>query len=82
MTKNISLETELRHAIEDAVIGELMRPGLAGRIKTIARAILIRHRLPQSRVVVTQQGMGFDVRVWVQSPGARVKEIRLTFGTL
>ena len=82
MKKKIDLETELRHAIEDAVVGSIMRPGLAGRIKTIARAILIRHRLPQSKVVVSQNGMGFDVTIWVQSPGARVREIRLNFGAL
>ena len=80
MKQNNDLETELRYAIEDAVIGEIMRPGLVGRIKTIARAILIRRRLPHSRVDVSQTGMGFDVRVWIQHPGARVKEIRLRFG--
>jgi len=82
MKKKMNLETELRYAIEDAVVGEIMRPGLSGRIKTIARAILIRHRLPQSKVVVSQVGSGFEVTVWVQSPGARVREIRLNFGAL
>ena len=80
MTNSPPLETELRHAIEDAIVGEIMRPGLAGRIKTIARAILIRRRLSQSKVLVSQSGMGFDVRIYIQQPGARVQEIRVNVG--
>ena len=82
MRQKIDLETELRHAIEDAVVGEIMRPGLAGRIKTIARSILIRHRLPQSKVSVSQSGLGFEVMILVQSPGAIVQKIRLNIGGL
>ena len=82
MTNNAPLETQLRHAIEDAVVGEIMRPGLAGRIKTIARGILIRHRLTQSKVEVSKMGMGFDVRIYIQKPGARVEEIRLNISGL
>ena len=80
MRNQSALETELRHAIEDAVVGAILRPGLAGRIKTIARAILIRHRLSRSQVIVNQRGTGFDVTVLIQEPGARVREIRLNVG--
>ena len=78
----IPLEEELTIAIEDAVVGEILRPSLVGRMKTVARAILLRRGHGNSRVSVRQVGTGFEVEVFLQRPGARVQQIHLRFGSL
>ena len=80
--KHIPLEEELTHAIEDAVVGEIMRPSLVGRLKTVARAILLRRGHQNSRIAVRQIGNGFEVEVYLQRPGTRVRQIHLRFGSL
>ena len=78
----ISLEEELTVAIEDAVVGEILRPSLVGRLKTVARAILLRRGHGNSRISVCQVGNGFEVEVFLQRPGARVRQIHLRFNSL
>jgi hypothetical protein len=80
--KTIPLEEELTVAIEDAVVGEILRPSLAGRLKTIARAILLRRGHGKSQISVRQVDNGFEVEIFLQRPGARVQQIHLRFGSL
>ena len=77
-----ALKQELQIAMEDAVIGEIMRPSLVGRLKTIGRSILLRHGLRKSHVHVERQGNGFAIKVYLQQPGAVVREIWLSLQTL
>ena len=78
----VPLEEELTFAIEDAVVGEILRPSLVGRVKTIARAILLRRGHGKSKISVRQVGNGFEVEVFLPRPGARVQQIHLKFGAL
>ena len=70
-----ALKYELQMAMEDAVIGEIMRPSLIGRLRTIGRSILLRHGLNKSHIHVERQGNGFSIKVYLQQPGAIVREI-------
>ena len=80
MNKLEVLKEELRFALEDAVMGAILRPSLVGRLKMIARSILLRHGLGKSHVDIKQQGNGFEVKIYLQQPGAVVREIWLSLG--
>ena len=73
------LERELRTAVEDAVIGEPLRPGLAGRAKTAAMGVLHRHRI-RGKVLVQQQGRGFAVEVILPPAPQRVQRVVIRLG--
>ncbi len=73
------LERELRGAVEDAIIGEPLRPGLAGRAQTAAMGVLHRHRIA-GRVVVRQQGAGFTVEVILPPGPQRVQRVVIRMG--
>ena len=74
------IERDLRHAVEDAVIGEPLRPGLAGRAKTAAMGVLHRHRIRGGRVVVHQRGAGFAVEVILPAGPQRVQRVVIRMG--
>jgi hypothetical protein len=74
------LEADLRAAMEDAIVGEPMSAMLEGRLKTVARAVLLRHRLGAARVLVRREGAGFRVRVDLPPGAARVTSIHLRLG--
>ncbi|MEC7988159.1 MAG: hypothetical protein VX278_23535 [Myxococcota bacterium] len=74
------LETEIRYAIEDAVIGERLDSSLIGRVKTVVRAILLRRGLGAARTQVELSGTGLNVRITLPPNVPRVRMIRLSFG--
>ena len=73
------LEQELRAAVEDAVIGEPLRPGLAGRAQTAAMGVLHLHRI-RGKVVVHRQGRGFAVEVILPPAPQRVQRVVIRMG--
>ena len=73
------LEQELRFAVEDAVIGQPLRSGLAGRAKTAAMGVLHRHRI-RGRVIVHQHGAGFSVEVILPPKPHRVQRVVISMG--
>jgi len=73
------LERELRNAVEDAVIGEPLRSGLAGRAQTAAMGVLHRHRI-RGRVVVHRRGAGFSVEVILPPGPQRVQRVIIRMG--
>ena len=74
------LKTELRSAIEDAVIGERLDDSLVGRVKTVARAILLRHRLAKAQIHVSCNKEGLSIQIILPEKGPRVGMIQLSFG--
>ena len=74
------LETEIRYAIEDAVIGDRLDSSLIGRVKTVIRAILLRRGLGAARTQVELSDVGLNVRITLPPNVPRVRVIRLSFG--
>jgi len=74
------LRAALEAALEDAAVGEPSSAALEGRLRTVARAVLLRHGLGQSRVEVRRQGAGLAVRVILPPGTARVRELVVTLG--
>ncbi|MCB9742138.1 MAG: hypothetical protein H6741_35295 [Alphaproteobacteria bacterium] len=73
----MTLEEELQLALEDAIMGQNLGPGLPGRVATAARAVLLRHGLGRSQVSARQVGAGVEVSILLPAPQARVRQIRL-----
>jgi hypothetical protein len=73
------LEQELRYAVEDAIVGEPLRPGLGERARSAAVGVLHRHNIRSGRVVVRRQGAGFVVEVILPPGPARVQQVVLRF---
>jgi hypothetical protein len=74
-----ALKTALQHAIEDAVIGERLDRALHGRVKTVARAILLRHGLGRAQVRTALVQGGLSVEIVLPTAGPRVGVIRFAF---
>ena len=74
------LKRELQHAIEDAIIGEPLRPGLAGRAKTAAMNVLYRHRIRGGRVNVHQRGAGDSVALRLPAAPQRLQRAVVSVG--
>jgi len=74
------LEQEIRYAVEDAIIGEPLRPSLAGRARSAVAGVLHRHSVRGAQVKVTQRGPGFYVEVVIPPGPARVQRVVLRFG--
>jgi len=75
-----ALKQELCVAIETEVVGERMDAMLVGRIKLVAREILLRNGLGKAKIQVETLPAGFSVRVFLPTQGRRVKVIQLTIG--
>ena len=75
-----NIEQELRYAVEDAIISEPLRPGLAGRAKTAAMSVLHRHRIRGGKVIVHQRGAGFAVEVILPAGPQRVQRVVIRMG--
>lgn len=75
-----TLEDELRCAVEDAIVGQPLRAGLAGRAQSAAMGVLVRHNIRGGQVRVSQQGAGFAVEVLLPPGPQRVRHIVLRFG--
>ena len=78
--KQEALKIEIQHAIEDAAIGERLDASLIGRIKTVSRAILLRHGLKEARIQAELVREGLQVKIILPSQGPRVGVIHLSFG--
>lgn len=76
-----SLEEELTDAVEAAILGEPLRPSLAGRAKTAALAVLHRRGVAGARVHAALRGAGVDLQVMVPAGPARVERIVLSVHT-
>lgn len=76
------LKLELRYAIEDAVIGEPLRPGLAQSAKTAAMGVLYRHGVRGARVNVHMQSGAIQVEVFLPAGPRKVERVVLQFGAL
>lgn len=58
-----SLADAIRYVVEDAVVGEPLRAGLAATARRNVDALLFRRGVRGARVTVTQVGAGFEVEV-------------------
>lgn len=76
------LEKELRYAVEDAILGEPLRPGLAHSAKSAAMAVLHRHNVRGAQVQVRQQGNGFSVVIALPRGPQKVQQIVLNVGSM
>ena len=73
-----ALESDLRAALEAAVVGEPVGPHLIGRAQTVARALLLRRGLGAARVQARLEGASISVRVDLPPGRARVRTIQIT----
>ena len=75
-----TLQEEIQFALENAVVGKTLRPYMTGQLKRTAQGILIRHRIRNADIQVTQQGSGFSVSITLPPQGPIVQAVRLRFG--
>ena len=75
-----TLQEEIQFALENAVVGKTLRPYMAGQLKRTAQGILIRHRIRNANIQVTQQGSGFSVSITLPPQGPIVQAVCLRFG--
>ncbi len=71
------LEAQLEGALIDAMGGDPWGPALAGRLHTVARAILLRHGLGAARIDIQGDADG-GVSVTVRLPPGRARVQQLT----
>ncbi|HCH65356.1 MAG TPA: hypothetical protein DFR83_21300 [Deltaproteobacteria bacterium] len=76
-----TLSEALQTAVESVVIGELMRPGLAGTAKTAALNTLYRFGIRDGRVTVHMTRNGVALTVVLPKAPHRVREVVLRLGT-
>lgn len=76
----LSLQRELQPALEDAVVGQILRSSLKEQLKRTATSILYRHGVRRSQIDVQQQGTNFSVTITLPPQGPIVQTVRLRFG--
>ena len=76
-----TLSEALQTAVESAVIGELMRPGLEGRAKTAALNTLYRFGIRDGRVTADLTRGGIALTVVLPKAPHRVQQVVLRLGT-
>lgn len=74
------LQEDIGYALEDAVVGQVMRPSLVSQLKRTAQSILYKHNIRKSQIDVQQQGNGFVVQIVLPPQGPIVQTVRLQFG--
>ena len=74
------LRDELDTALTLSMDGSPMGAGLAGRLRSQARMILLRHGLAGARVLVEPDGNNVRVRVLLPPQAAQVRELKLSIG--
>jgi hypothetical protein len=72
-----ALHDQLENALFDALLGDPWGPGLEGRLRTITRSILLRHRLPEAKIRITNTPAGVEVRVLLPPAPDRVQQLRI-----
>ena len=77
----LSLAEALERAVEDAVLGEVLGPGLVGRARTAALAVLHRRRVRGARVECQLRSDAVAVTVLVPAGPGRVERVVLSVGT-
>ena len=70
------LETELLNAMD----GDPWGQALSGRLKTVARSVLLRHRLAAARVVVGMGPKGVEVHVALPPGRTPVRQLVVCLG--
>ena len=73
-----SLRDELEAALLDALIGDPWGPPLEGRLRTITRSILHRHRHDDAQINITDGPRGIEVRITLPTGPDRVRQLQLT----
>ena len=72
-----ALKAELQDALLDSLQGAAWGPALVGRMKTAARAILLRHGLGRATVHIENGPMGVEVAIILPPGPQRVKRLVL-----
>jgi hypothetical protein len=75
-----ALGEELEGALMDCMDGGAWGPALSGRLKTVARSILLRHGLGKARVLVGMGPTGVEVHVQLPPGRARVQKLVVSLG--
>ena len=76
------LREQLELALFDALDGSPWSPALAARFRTVTRAVLLRHRLPDASIHISNTPDGVAVRVTLPPSEQRVQRINLLIDTL
>ena len=74
------LEDELDTELTLAMMGDPWGPALSGRLKTMARMILLRHGLAKAQVQVVREGEGVRVVVALPPGPQTVRELVVSIG--
>ena len=74
------LQDELETELTLAMMGDPWGAALAGRLKTMARMVLLRHGLPKAQVQVVREGAGVCVRIALPPGRARVRQLVVSIG--
>lgn len=77
-----SLAEELRAAVEDVVVGEILRPSLAGSAKTAALGVLHRRGIRNARVHARLEGNSIALELALPAGPQRVERVVLRVGGL
>ena len=75
-----TLQEQIHFALENAVVGKVLRPYMAGQLKRTAQGILFRHRIRNAQIKVSQKGSGFSISITLPPQGPIVETVRLRFG--
>ncbi len=76
------LEQKIRDAVEDAVVGEPLRPGLAGRAQSVAMGVLVHRGVRGGKVRAWMEGTAVVVEVLLPRGPRRVERIVLHIGAI
>lgn len=74
------LQDELDTELTLAMTGDPWGPALVGRLKTMARMVLLRHGLSRAQVHVVQEGAGVRVHVALPPGPQRVRQLVVSVG--
>lgn len=74
------LAAELEGALLDAMGGDPWGPALAGRLRTVARGVLLRHGHCRAEIRVENGPRGVEVEVILPPGPARVRRVEVTVG--
>lgn len=74
------LQDELDTELTLAMMGDPWGPALAGRLKTLARMVLLRHGLSKAQVHVLREGAGVRVHIALPPGPQRVQQIVVSVG--
>jgi hypothetical protein len=74
------LKREIELALMDEFHGDAFSPALAGRLKMVVRAVLLRHGLAKAQIQIGKQGSGVEVAITLPPGPNRVRRLVLNLG--